>query len=222
MKPKEAIQGVYAIDSNIATINMVPGKSVYGEQLLRMEGAEYRLWNPYRSKVAAAIKKGMKETGIGAGSRVLYLGAAEGTTISHISDIVGKEGLVFGVDISARSMRKFVYLCEQRENLVPILADASQPNSYREHIKAFSCDALIQDVSQKNQAEIFLKNSRLYLKRDGTGLLSVKARSISVAGKTEEVVAEEQEKLVNEFEILETISLHPFEKDHAMIRGKKK
>ncbi|MBI4210371.1 MAG: fibrillarin-like rRNA/tRNA 2'-O-methyltransferase [Candidatus Diapherotrites archaeon] len=214
--------GVYRIGQNIATQNMVEGTSVYSEQRISFEGKEYRIWDPNRSKVGAAIRKGMKEFLIGEGSKVLYLGAAEGTTISHLSDIVGKSGVIFGVDISARSMRKFIYLCEKRPNIVPILGDASQPMTYKEHISGFSIDALVQDVSQKNQAEIFLKNARAYLKREGHGYLSIKARSISASESAESIFRQETKKMENEFEILETIPLEPFEKEHEMVVGKKK
>ncbi len=219
---KQLFDGVFKIGQSIATLNLTPGKNVYGEELLKMDGTEYRLWNPFRSKVGAAIKKGMKEFRLREGSKVLYLGAAEGTTISHLSDIVGEKGMIFGVDISARSMRKFIYLCEQRPNLVPILADASQPMTYKEHIESFSCDVLFQDVSQKNQAEIFLKNARAYLKREGHGYLSVKVRSISASESVENVVEGEVAKLRNEFEILQVIDLEPFEKEHAMVVCRKK
>ncbi len=210
------MEGVYSINGSIATKNLLPGKRVYGEPLVQAEDQEYRLWNPNRSKVCAAIKKGVKDLHLEKESRVLYLGAAEGTTISHLSDIVTK-GMIFGVDISARSMRKFIYLCEQRENLVPILGDAGNPNSYKEYLDGFSIDLLFQDVSQKNQAEIFLRNSRVYLKRGGYGFLSLKARSINASKPVEELVMEEAEKMKNEFEIISIVSLHPFEKDHAMI-----
>ncbi|MCR4336043.1 MAG: fibrillarin-like rRNA/tRNA 2'-O-methyltransferase [archaeon] len=219
---KQLLDGVYEIQSNLATVNLTPGKKVYGEELVHAEGKEFRLWNPNRSKVGAAIKKGIKTIHLKKGSKVLYLGAAEGTTISHLSDIVEKEGTIFGVDISARSMRKFIYLCEQRPNLIPILGDANQPNTYREYLNGFTIDALFQDVSQKNQAEIFLRNARLYLKRDGHGFLSIKAKSIDSSASVEKLVMEETKKLENEFEILETIPLHPFEKDHAMIHCIKK
>ena len=222
LKPKEIFPGVFEIKGNPATKNLNPGNKVYSEPLIEIDKTEYRTWNPNRSKISAAIKKGLKEFPIKEKSQILYLGAAEGTTISHLSDIVGAEGIIYGVDISARSMRKFVYLCEQRPNIVPILADASQPNSYKEHIESFSVDVLTQDVSQKNQAEIFLKNSRIYLKRDGYGLLSIKARSIHSTKPVEELVQEEVKKMQNEFEILQIVSLHPYEKEHAMIYCKKK
>lgn len=50
---------------------------------------EYRAWNPFRSKLAAAILGGIDQIHIKPGVRVLYLGAASGTTVSHVSDIVG-------------------------------------------------------------------------------------------------------------------------------------
>ena len=214
--------GIYEIGHKIATQNLVPGTRVYAEELLTYEGKEYRFWEPSRSKTGAAVKKGINELKIGPGSKVLYLGAAEGTTISHLSDIVGLTGLVFGVDISARSMRKFVYLCEQRKNLVPILADASQPMTYKEYITNFSIDALFQDVSQKNQAEIFLRNARAYLKGGGYGYLAIKVRSISASDSYEAVVEDEIKKLENEFEILQVIDLGPYEKEHAMVVCKRK
>ena len=219
---KKIHEGIFEIGQGIATLNLTPGENVYGEELVNVEGKEYRMWNPFRSKVGAAVKKGITELKIGHGSKVLYLGAAEGTTISHISDIVGQEGVIFGVDISARSMRKFIYLCEKRPNIVPILADASQPMTYKEHMANFSIDALFQDVSQRNQAEIFLKNSRAYLKREGYGYLAIKARSINSSDSAEKIFREETKKLENEFEIIQEISLEPFEKEHAMVVGKRK
>ena len=50
---------------------------------------EYRVWNPFRSKLAAAILGGVDKIHIKPGSKVLYLGAASGTTVSHVADIVG-------------------------------------------------------------------------------------------------------------------------------------
>jgi fibrillarin-like pre-rRNA processing protein len=220
--PKIVFSGVFEIGNRLATINMNRAKRVYGEQLIEHGGIEYRQWDAERSKIAAAIKKGVKEFHVESGSKVLYLGAAEGTTISHLSDIVGESGIIYGVDISARSMRKFLYLCEQRRNIIPILADASQPNTYLEYIPRFSVDVLCQDVSQREQANIFLKNARVYLKRNGWGYLSIKARSISSEKEVRSIVSEEAKKLENEFEILEIINLEPFEKEHAMVVCKKK
>ncbi|TRZ06205.1 hypothetical protein HGM15179_020902 [Zosterops borbonicus] len=78
----------------LVTRNLVPGESVYGEKRISVEdgdtSVEYRAWNPFRSKLAAAILGGIDQIHIRPGAKVLYLGAASGTTVSHVSDIVGQ------------------------------------------------------------------------------------------------------------------------------------
>ena len=128
---KELFPGVFESKGKLLTKNLVPGKKVYGEKLFRVKGIEYRQWTPFRSKIAAAIKNGLKEFPIKPGSNVLYLGCAEGTTASHLSDIIGEEGVLFGVDIAERTMKKFVALCEERANMVPLLNDASKPEAFK-------------------------------------------------------------------------------------------
>jgi fibrillarin-like pre-rRNA processing protein len=218
---RELFVNVFTDGKFLCTKNLVLGEKVYGEKLVKEGGVEFRQWNAFRSKLAAGLKNGLKEMPVKKASKVLYLGAAEGTTISHISDIIEKQGLIVGVDVSAVSMRRFVLLCEKRENVLPLLADAGKPESYPEEVKSLKFDVLFQDVSQKNQAEIFLKNAKL-LKPKGFGLLSVKARSIEVSENPEKVFGRVAEELKKEFEILQIIPLEPFEKDHALIYCRKR
>lgn len=222
MPLKKLFSSVYTADSMLLTKNLVPGTRVYGEQLVNIEGAEYRAWNPERSKLAAAIKNGLKRLDIGDGSHCLYLGAAEGTTVSHLSDIVGEKGIVVGVDISARSMRRFLFLCESRKNILPVLGDAAQPLSYKNDLGEFRAEFLYQDVSQREQAEIFLKNARQYLKSGGCGLLAIKARSISATRRATEIFDAEAGKLANEFDVLQRISLKPYDRFHEVVYARKK
>ena len=145
---REVFESVFSDGKFFYTKNLVPGVKVYGEKLVLDKGIEFRQWDAFRSKLCAALKNGLKQIPIKKASKVLYLGAAEGTTISHVSDIVENEGLVVGVDISATSMRNFVRLCEQRENIFPLLADAGKPEEYPQEIKEIKFDVLFQDVSQ--------------------------------------------------------------------------
>ena len=211
MKFEEVFPSVYKIDGKLATRNMTPGRKVYGEELVRCKDAEYRMWNPYRSKLAAAIIRGMKKMGIGAGSRVLYLGAATGTTPSHVSDIIGREGRLFGVEISERNMREFVKLCEARDNMLPILADAGRPEAYAGSVG--SCDIIYQDVAVKNQAEIMLKNSPM-LKKGGFAYFVIKSQSVDISKDPEEVYREELSRLRGTFEVLERIDIEPYDSLH--------
>lgn len=213
---RKLFEGVFEENSRIYTKNLAPGKKVYGERLVEENGTEYREWNPFRSKLAAAIKKGLKEMPIKEGFKVLYLGSSEGTTVSHVSDIVGEKGLVIGVDFSAAVMRKFLLICGERKNIVPLLADANKPETYKEQLKGIKFDFLFQDVSQKNQAEIFAKNAEFFLGKGKKAMIAIKARSIAVEKNPKEVFRQEIEKMGKEFKAGQLIELKPFEKDHLL------
>ncbi len=220
---QKRLQGVYESErgkKRLLTVNLSPGKRVYDEALVRDNGIEYREWNPRKSKLAAAIMKGASQIGVKPASIVLYLGCASGTTASHVSDIVGKKGFVFALDFAPRVMREMVFVCEQRSNIMPIMADANNTESLEKYITM--ADVVFQDIAQKQQAEIFLKNCRKFLKKGGFGLLSVKARSIDVAKKPKLVFQEVREKLEKELVIVDYRTLEPFELDHCMFICKKK
>ena len=119
MEIKEVFNGVYRINGKLATENLVKGTKVYDEDLISSDSREYRTWNPYRSKLAAAILKSLKNMTIRDGSNVLYLGAATGTTCSHISDIIRENGNLYCVEFSERNMRQLLDVCSKRENMFP-------------------------------------------------------------------------------------------------------
>jgi fibrillarin-like pre-rRNA processing protein len=217
------LQGIYEAEKGkkkLFTINLAPGKKVYDESLIKDNGIEYRTWNPRKSKLAAAIMKGTSQIGIKPGSIVLYLGCASGTTASHVSDIVGKKGFVFALDFAPRVMREMVFVCEQRSNIMPIMANANNTESFEKHITMV--EVVFQDIAQKQQAEIFLKNCRKFLKSGGFALLSVKARSVDVTKKPKTVFQEVRRKLEKELIIVDYRTLEPFELDHCMFICKKK
>jgi len=217
---KQLFDGVFSDGKNLYTKNLLVGNKVYGEKLVKDDGVEYRQWDYHRSKYAAGLKNGLKESIFASGSKVLYLGSAEGTTISHVSDIVGEKGVVFGVDISEIAMMKLMALAEKRQNILPIVADAQNVKDYSEFLED-GIDALFQDVSQRNQAEIFVRNAQ-FLKVGGLGALSLKTKSISQANKKEDILADEKKLLLEVFDILQVVSLEPFEKHHYLILVRKK
>jgi fibrillarin-like pre-rRNA processing protein len=199
----------------LLTRNLVPGKRVYNEDLIPRDGVEYRTWDPFRSKLAAAILKGMPEDVIKEGDRVLYLGASTGTTASHISDIVGPSGLVIGVEFAPRVAREFVErVARVRKNVIPFVADARDPSKY----SVAEVDVVYCDIAQPDQTEIAIANCSRLLRKNGRLLLAVKARSIDVLKDPEEVYEEEKRKLVSAgFRIDLIVDLRPFEKDHVLV-----
>ena len=198
----------------IFTVNLVPGKRVYGEPLIKSQGKELRQWDPNKSKLGAGIIKGIKKIGFEEGDNVLYLGAASGTTVSHISDII-KDGCIFALDFAPRVVRDLVFVCEDRKNIAPIMADANHPESYA-HLLFPQVDFVFMDIAQKNQTQIFVKNVKQFLKKSGLAMLALKARSVDVTQKPSSIFKIVREELRQEFEIVDEKILDPYEKDHTL------
>ena len=217
MLPQEISPGVFVLEiggqKRLATRSedSVP---VYGERIL--DG--YRLWDPFRSKLAALLLK-VRSTRpvLQRDARVLYLGAATGTTVSHVSDIVS-DGLVYAVEFSPRSMRDLVRLCERRKNIVPILADAARPEEYSFLVEPV--DLVYQDVAQRSQAEIAARNCARYLKSSGDLILMLKTRSVDVTASPEAVLHAEMKNL-HGLDLLQVLDLLPFHQDHFAMLAKK-
>ncbi len=206
--------GVFTDGVWLFTRNLVPGRAVYGEGLVREEGIEYRKWDAARSKLAAYLKRGGRVWPFGATSSILYLGAGSGTTVSHLSDLCPR-GSIVAIEISARVFRDLVSVAETRPNLIPILADAGQPQSYRSHVG--SVDVLYQDVAQRDQETIFLRNLD-FVRPAGVGFLVIKSRSVDVAERPVEVYARIRDELKGKgLEVLDFRELDPFEVDHAVL-----
>lgn len=176
------------------------------------------MWNPFRSKLAAAILGGVDSIHMGPGSKVLYLGAASGTTVSHVSDIVGPEGLVYAVEFSHRSGRDLINVAKKRTNIIPIIEDARHPHKYR--MLVGMVDTIFADVAQPDQARIVALNAQHFLKNSGHFVISIKASCIDSTAKPEAVFAAEVKKLVaDKLKPQEQLTLEPYERDHAVVCG---
>ncbi|KAG8224276.1 hypothetical protein J437_LFUL005082 [Ladona fulva] len=206
----------------LVTLNMVPGESVYGEKRISVEEGtekiEYRVWNPFRSKLAAAILGGVDQIHMPPGTKVLYLGAASGTTVSHVSDVVGPEGLVYAVEFSHRSGRDLINMAKKRTNVIPIIEDARHPHKYR--MLVGMVDTIFADVAQPDQARIVSLNAQYFLKNGGNFVISIKANCIDSTAQPEAVFAGELKKLqTDKLKPKEQLTLEPYERDHAVVVG---
>jgi len=206
------------LDGNmlLVTRNLTPGRIYYGEPTYMVDSVEYRSWNPTRSKLAAAIMKGVGVMPVTPGAKVLYLGAASGTTVSHVSDILGETGHVWAVDFAPRALRDLLdKVARYRSNVSPILGDANKPMEYSHLVPMV--DVLFADVAQPNQAEIVVKNASMYLKEGGWAMLSIKSRSVDVRRRPRDVYEAEVAVLEGGgLKVRELVELDPYEKDHAM------
>jgi fibrillarin-like pre-rRNA processing protein len=223
VKPHPQFAEIYQITledgaHRLATRNLAPGRSVYGERLIRFEGVEYRVWDAFRSKLAAAILKNLQAVPIKPGHRVLYLGAASGTTASHVSDIVGEKGHVYCVEFAQRSIRELVNnVAAYRLNMSPFLEDARFPEKYAMFIPG-KVDDVYCDIAQPEQAKVLADNADYFLKGSGWVMLAVKAQSIDVTKDPAEVYQQEARVLKKRgFAVEQVVQLEPYDKAHAMI-----
>src|SRR3989344_4744985 len=184
---------IYTDGRKIYTKSIVPGKVHFEEWIFKDMGSEFREFDPTRSKLSAMIMKGCTNIGIRKNDVILYLGASHGYTISYVSDIVGEEGLIFGIDPAPRVMRDLVFLAQERKNIIPLLADANHPEEYVPRVSGV--DIVYQDIAQRNQEDIFVRNCKLFLKKGGYGLLAVKARSIDVRRRPKDIFEEIRQHL---------------------------
>ncbi len=209
-------------DDALVTRNLDSGHSVYGEKRISVETpegkVEYRVWNPFRSKLAAGIVAGLENIFIKPGSKLLYLGAASGTTVSHCSDLVGPEGAVYAVEFSHRPGRELLNVAKRRPNIIPIVEDARYPLKYRMVVPMV--DVIFADVAQPDQARIVGLNAQYFLKNEGHFVISIKANCIDSTSPAEAVFASEIKKLQTmDFKPKEYVTLEPFERDHAAVVG---
>ena len=195
--------GIYQDEKRLYTMNQSVSTSKDGE---------FRTWDPHHSKLAALILKGFMPP-ITESTVVLYLGAAAGSTASHISDIT-RNGLVYALEFSPRVMKNLILTCEPRPNMIPIFADANHPEKYSYIVD--KVDVIYQDISQRNQAEIALKNVSCFLKDEGCLIFMIKARSINTIAKTRDIFGKEVEKLQKGASVLETVKL-PQYRDHLAV-----
>ena len=226
IKPHPKYEGIFVSHGRgdvLVTKSLAPGIAVYGEKRISVEGTdstvEYREWNPFRSKLGAAVRLNVLDMPIKPGAKVLYLGAASGTTVSHVSDIVGPTGAVYAVEFSQRSGRDLLEVAKARTNVYPIIADARHPYKYRMIVPEIDC--IFSDVAQPDQARIVAENAKYYLKANGGMLISIKASSVDSTLKPEAVFAREIETLrEHDFKCKEQLDIGEFHRNHAIVVGR--
>jgi fibrillarin-like pre-rRNA processing protein len=194
-----------------------PPQPVYGERLLPHDAGVVRQWDPNRSKLAAALVNGFQGPVPRRDDHWLYLGAATGTTASHVADLVGPAGSVVAVERSLRPFAQLLRVAERFPNLLPIFGDARQPATYDADVAMV--DGLYVDVAQPDQVEIVLANARRRLVRSGRLLLALKTASLGRSKGPREHLRDVEDRLASAFELEESVALEPFHRRHFLVAG---
>jgi len=183
------------------------GDPVYGEPT----DGSWRLWDAGRSKLGAMLELGL-DTGLTGGESVLYLGAASGTTVSHVADFAGP---TYAVEFAPRPTRDLVDVATSRPTLFPLLKDARRPETYA-HVVESDLDVLVQDVATRGQARVAARN-RQFLDPGGRLLAAIKARSEDVTRAPSAVFEDVLDDLRGSYEVLETARLDRYHDDHLAV-----
>lgn len=191
------------------------GAAVYGEAFRRAHGATWRRFDARRSKFASALARGGLSPalrGLLGHPPLLYLGAASGTTASHLADLVAP-GAVFAVEVAPRSFEELLVNLKTWKNVFPILGDARHPERYARLVGR--AGGIVQDVAQADQVEILEANARAFLAKGAVAVLFLKARSVDSSADPERVFANARASLLRSgFTLQEERALEPSHRDH--------
>ena len=203
----------------LATLNNASVNEVYNEKLIKMNGKQYNLWNPYTSKLAAAIVNGMEIFPILEKTKVLYLNSTIEKTLSHISDIIGVNGKIFILrDINENSKNFLENVMNDRTNVFTITRDNGDPAKFSS--KTEMVNVVYVDITQHNETEVAIQNCKRYLRDGGFLMLVVPTKKIDFVNNPNGQNLEEIQKLQSSFEIIQQINLTDFFKEHSMIIAK--
>lgn len=192
---------------------------VYGERWTEVSERRLRLFEPARSKLAAALVRGWTGDVPSVGESWLYLGAASGTTASHVADLVGPEGRVYAVERSLRPFARLLALSERWSTLRPILADARDPVEYASLVPPV--DGMYVDISQADQLDIALRNVELLARGEGTRVLIALKTASMGRHRTASGHREFAERLLAEkVALFPSASLEPFHRGHFLVGGR--
>lgn len=192
--------------------------AVYGERWTESDGRPYRSFEPTRSKLSAAIVKEWSGPVPAPGEGWLYLGAASGTTASHVADLVGPTGRVYAVERSLRPFSRLLALSERWPNLLPILGDARDPTSYGAIVPPVH--GVYADIAQADQVEIVLSNTSLFLEGNaGSVLMALKTASMGRDATAVQHVRLAEEQLAQSIDLEPSVRLDPFHRGHYFLGG---
>ena len=231
MKEPRIFQIQIGNEEQLATKNMVKGTKTRKEKIVIVNNEEFLEWNPYKSKLAAAIRNGLQILPIIKNSKVVCINLPEESTILHISNIVGSGGSVFVIDVNKNKKSFLNKLVNTHKNIIPIY-DTVDELSFSSSITG-KVDALYVDIPESEQIEQIVEKYGSLLKNEGFLMLVTKkddailendivgwmAEQRAGLNKIREITA----KLKSQFEIIQEINLginyamEPYHKLHAFI-----
>lgn len=132
------------------------------------EKIEYRVWNPFRSKLAAAILGGVDKIYMPPGSKVLYLGAASGTTVSHVADVVGPVSLIYIRNLCKKDMRNHLTYAYIRAKLAHNYELGVEVMLKKLHARSFQMSKYNFTLKKESIQQLYISNIKFINYIEGT------------------------------------------------------
>ena len=206
-------------EKKLATLSNVSTNQDYKENLVEMNGKQHSIWNPYMSKLAAAIINGMEIFPILKKTKILYLDPTSEKTIKHISDIVGINGKIFVVRNIMKNSKNFLeQIAKNRSNIFTIIPDKTNPARFTGMTE--TVDVIFIDITEHNQTESIIQNCKNHLRIGGFLMLIVPTKNIDFTNNPSKKNQEERKKLQTSFDIIQEINLTDFFKEYSMVIAK--
>ena len=165
-------------------------------------------WNPYTSKLAAALFSGMEIFPIKLASKIFYFDDYSTITLEHISNIINNEGIVYFLkNIENKQILNFT-------NVKIINCDIDNHDYFIELQEEI--DVAYLDLSTDEKLNSIIKNCKIILKQNGFLVLVLNDKySIS-----DDFIVQIQNTIINlkaSFELIQEINLSYFFKNSFMI-----
>ena len=206
-------------EKKLATLSNMSTNQDYKENLVQTNGKRYSIWNPYMSKLAAAIINGMEIFPILKKTKILYLDPTTEKTVKHISNIVGINGKIFVVrDVMKNSKNFLEQIVKNRSNIFTIVPDKTNPARLTGMTE--TVDVIYIDIAEHNQTEIAIQNCKNHLRIGGFLMLIVPTKNIDFTSNPSKKNQEERKKLQTSFDIIQEINLTDFFKEYSMVIAK--
>ena len=171
------------------------------------ENLFYYIWDPYSSKLAAAIFNGLEIFPFINNSKILYVTDFPNYTFIHLSNLVGTDGIIFLNEEKNSSNSSINKSISQLKNL-KIIDDIESFNILQE------LDVILIDVNFNFSKEFFATITN-FLKKNAFIFLIQKTELVN---EKDNILKEE---FFTKYDIIQKINLTDFFKDLTMIIAKK-
>ncbi len=119
---------------------------------------QYRNWNPFHSKLAAALFNGLEIFPFKPNSKIFYSDNSSNTTLNHLLDIIDSKGTIYlqkDNDMKIKNLKNVVII------------DQGKNNTLYNHDQKETFDVIYLDITNDKKLQTQILNHEMTLKKSG-------------------------------------------------------